>query len=734
MLKKTLLSLSPVLIILSFFLQVGTAQTTADDLWGNKIDIQKAISGKFPTVIVPFSTSNCGYCLIDGFYVEKNYIGNNDKYGGNSYHMSLFNPQLDIYAFQKHFKWTGTILTAPTALHKYHEDGFPTLLAFKDGIQLLRDFYNYAKFDTLKTLLWDTNTRLIPTGEIHIANAFMYENQDYASVIVFPPGAKIPEDEVKIADKWKFSCKHLDELTPQDLQKHLRLEGAFDFKTLRDFFPENSIPVGFKENRIIMGAYSFNFDSTGIYACFPSPFNKEKYIVIEQNNSNSRVFWQINYLDYILFTGNKKETAQRLLYGHFDKTTDYHWKFDDSDAFSDSEKSRHCTTVCQIPEKKKLKANKDLPIHHSYMGKTDRDEWIIGDDNCRFPEITNDPGGRVWVSWEENGNIGLAMISEDKSLSAWFVENNESDSYNPKIAICNNEVWVFYLNDRDGYYRLYARSFDGIRFSDEMLLTEKGPFDVITPGLASDGKGELTIAWSSWKANFRYLYYRKIRSGILGNIERIIEVPSIYTKGYTNAWYPSLCYDLNHDVRGAWNQHYPANFGVFSGKLGDSAVSVTQTAKEMDDRENGGYPAIFSSTDGRLSVAWESFAWDVYYDSIPQKIKISEFSKDDNKWSVGKVISMDDQAMLNQTPSGTCDLQGNRIVVWSGRPRDESRPWGLYLASEKNGKWGKPALLSEEGENDRHPKILTDAKGMVWISCHTGTGSNMKVKVIRLKK
>jgi hypothetical protein len=204
--RKSILSFFIIIcFIISFDPAKGTAQISAEDLWGNKIDIQKAISGKAPTVIVPFSTSNCGYCMIDGYFVEKNYIGNNDKFGGQSYHMSLFNPQLDIYSFQKHFKWAGTILTSPIGLHRYHEDGFPTLLAFKEGKQVLQEFYNYAKFDTLKSLLWDTNIRLIPTSEIHLANAFIYENGFNASVLAYPEGAEIPEEELKMATRLNYS-------------------------------------------------------------------------------------------------------------------------------------------------------------------------------------------------------------------------------------------------------------------------------------------------------------------------------------------------------------------------------------------------------------------------------------------------------------------------------------------------------------------------------------------------
>ena len=118
----------------------------AENLWGEHIPIDKIIQESKPTVMVPFSTSQCGYCLIDGYYGEKNYIQNNIDFGGKSFHICLFNPQLDIYTFKKHFGWKSDILTYPIELYKYHEDGYPTVLAFKNGKQLFNTDFRTNRF------------------------------------------------------------------------------------------------------------------------------------------------------------------------------------------------------------------------------------------------------------------------------------------------------------------------------------------------------------------------------------------------------------------------------------------------------------------------------------------------------------------------------------------------------------------------------------------------------------
>ncbi|MFH1297852.1 MAG: Crp/Fnr family transcriptional regulator, partial [Bacteroidota bacterium] len=310
-------------------------------------------------------------------------------------------------------------------------------------------------------------------------------------------------------------------------------------------------------------------------------------------------------------------------------------------------------------------------------------------------------------------------------VQTWYVENNVSDSYNPKLVVDSEEVWLFYLNNQDQYYRLYARSFVGGRFSGEILLTPKEPFDVVTPEAVIGPDGEITIAWCEWMANQRFLKYRKMKNGIPGKIYEILAAPPVYIEGYTNAWWPSLVYLKGNEVWGAWNQHYPSTCGVYGGNLNDTALTVTQPSEAMDDREQGGYPDIF--TDGLdLFVVWESDGWNVYNNNEPQKIKVARYDSVANRWTPGKVITPESLTMLNQTPSGACDSKGNKYIVWSGRNHLSGSPWGIYLAQEINGKWSDPVLISDKDETARHPKIVVDSNGNIWISWHSGTGSKMR--------
>jgi hypothetical protein len=720
---------------LLFLTLIASAQIVpngiAEDNWGNIIHIDDTIKVK-TTLIIPFSTSNCGYCMIDGYFAEKNYIEANIKNGGSSFLQCLFNPQLDIYSFEKHFGSTSPILTYPPALHKIHEDGFPTVLAFKNGKQVVKDYYQYDNYSELCKILWDENQKMTAVGNFHMAGRLFYENGKNDAVMVFPKGKEKNKEAIQMSIKYKsFTCKNIDSLAPEDLDKHLMFTGKYIAKDLSDFFSKKDIPFHFTASNIEFGGYSFNFDSTGVYAWFKSPYNPEKYIIFNFNNGQSHLK-PANYLDFLFYTGKDSASSRQLMYGHYKDETGSNI-FDSEKTFSDIVLQEYCITQCKLPQKKYFAdhANKYTTISTNQtvtdLGKI----WTIGNENCRFPDIICAKNNTSYIVYEESGDILLTQIQKDSVLNM-IIESDESDSYNPVLAYDGQKIWVFYLNNKDTYYRLYARFIENGNLSDEILLSEKGPFDVITINVASKND-ELCVIWCEWKANQRFLKTLKIIQGIMQESKSVALAPSIYTDNYSNAWYPSLCYLSNGELWGSWNQHYPGMLCVIGGNIDKIPQTITHSAEKMDDWEKGGYSCIFSNNDNNKYSVYESDGWQTYYEKKAQQIKICSYNDKIGKWSVASVLSNNKQTFQNQTPVGICDKQGNIIVVWSGRPKNEPSNWGIYLSINISGKWTKPMVVSKPSINSRHPQIAYNKEtNSIWISWHAGTGKGMKAEAINI--
>jgi hypothetical protein len=424
------------------------------------------------------------------------------------------------------------------------------------------------------------------------------------------------------------------------------------------------------------------------------------------------------------------------VHGFFDKREPSSWRFSEKLAFA--KPGLKCREgSCPAPAaptsegSKHTRAINVAPPAPSPHGRV----WTAGNGACRFPKLTTDATGRCWVVWEEQGDILLCALGGDEPPPTIVIEDGAADSFNPAIAWDGSLLWVFYLNNRDGFYRLYTRYWDGRQLSDDILLSEKQPCDAVTPAAASDRQGRAVVAWTDWRANFRYLRYRVIERRALGPIETAHIVQTEETGGYVNAWFPSLTFDAAGDVWAAWNQHYPATLGVCAGNLRDAASSVTRLPSEGQEEERGGYPAIVVDGQGRRWVLWESFAWDVR-GGKPQRILASRYDAARKCWVLPDTLS-DADHVLNQTPRATVDRAGVIWAVWSGRPsaEDLDQQWGIYLARLTDEGWSAPVLVSEDGENSRAPDIAVgNNDDRVWITWHAGVGDAMRVKVCEYRR
>jgi hypothetical protein len=710
---------------------------TAEDLWGNHIGFDRIIHDPVTTIIQPFSPSNCGYCMVDGWFVEKNYFENNRFKGGVNFTQCLFNPQLDIYAFTRHYRDTLTpVLTYPPELHQYHQDGFPVILAFRDGQQVVKlpegllAPYD-SSFEQLKMKLWnDTSIRFKPVSDLHFATRIIYENMNYSAICIVSDGNKASFDaNTENAKRNRcYRVKYLSQVTNEDLVRDIIFEGRFN-RDVYGFFTSGNSPLKTEGDSVLcIGDYRLGIDTIGISACIPNPVTPSKYTVIKIRGMKVAKGFFDNSVDYTIYTYDEQSSAPHiLLHGFFDKQENGKWLFDNSRCISNLPAGKNCVRTCSLPVSSN---NNEHPVDITgaeYKMTARGEEYTFGNGSCRFPAVVMDDQGTAWVCWEEKGDILLSSVERKQPVTV-AIEHDATYSYNPVITFAEGKIWVFYLNNRDGFYRVYGRCFDGTGLSAPLLCSDLLPCDAVTPSVAA-GKEGITLAWTLWKSNFRYPFYREIRNGVPGDVHPIIIAGSDMNDGYINAWYINLTADADGKVWGAWNQHYPAILGVASGNLDGPGISVTGSSPNIYDSENGGYPSPVNDKQGRRWVFWESAAWDVP-EGGKQQIMYSAFNDTSGSWSPSISLPVPEGVYLNQTPRAATLSDGRICVVWSGRTKEDN--WALYLACRENDKWTGPVQLTSGKEPARAPSIIADGNNSAWISWHDGTGDGMKVKIIRL--
>ena len=720
----------------------GALHGIAEDLWGSQIDLGPYNSGL--TIIEPFSPSECGHCLISGEFVELNYFAANRRYGGHNFEQCLFSPQLDIYTFQKCYRESTTVLTYPVTLHDLHRDGYPALLAFKDGEQILQgwiDDYDFTFRERARQWWpeWVEPKVLLASGKIR-DNYYMLP-EEARLVIVVPAADTALRDEMSrnLQSKERLARKNSvefeSELIPEDLVSNLVYWGdptAFTFEALT----AAELPVQVGGTDLTVGPYRFPKQGYGLHALMPNPHNRECYLVLNLFKGMLTFNQREPWVDFSVWKdGSGGKSFQMLVDGRFAKHEDGTWYFADSLSVVYANLKDHCSGgVCPIPSALSRKTEHHsldtsfVPWKQTAFGKV----ATLGSANCRFPSIAVAPTGEAGIVWEENGDVFFCRLTEDGTPRFFTIEDGSPDSYNPRISFDGKSFIVVYLSDQSGhYYRVYGRIIDGDNLSDEFLVSAPGAFDDVTPAVASNLSGETVVAWSQWKANQRFSQYRRLNNRIPGPIDSIRVVPAGPNDRYVNAWSVNLAISADGRECGMWNQHYPAILCACGGPLTGPVSTPQKLTGDVETSECGEYPDVALDSAGTQWAIWSSVGFRVK-DGDTQQVIVSHFDTLSRAWAIPTIVSQSTQTFLNQTPHLAIAGDESMWAVWSGRPQGEDSHWGIYLNRYSQGSWGRPELISDTDETARAPEIALGPDNKLWITWHSGTGEQMRTKVMVL--
>ncbi len=610
------------------------------------------------------------------------------------------------------------------------------MIGFQNGERIYSEVISHYQ-DAFKLFVQtlqpsDTDYAVVLTGPRKLAQNFIYEDPtpDYIYVVANSKERYCAELREQMTGREGVLVKLESELTESDLMRHLMLEGStasYGF----DFLQDQDTPIRFGYGQVRVGDYRFAAADVGLVAVFPNPHNRQSYVwmrLISQhggrllnNNGNDFTIWRY---------GDKEEPCQKLVDGNFAKHAGNAWTFADSLALTYANLASFCKGgVCPLPTSafQEAIAHEYRPAVRGWKSVPSGSLMVLGHGNCRLPSIAAGPDGEIAVCWEENGDIVMATMQVDGEPVVITIESGSHDSFDPQIAWNGDSYFVAYLSNQDGWFRLFGHFVSDDRVSPQVLVSERGTLDVLTPAVVADTTGQLTIAWTEWKANQRFPFYRVFEGRTAGPIQTLQHL-SEGTDDYTNVWYFDLALDHDGNVFGAWNQHYPATLGVCSGNLVNQASSVTRVAEDQQNHENGGYPSLAFAPDGRRWVAWETCWWDAH--DRPQQILATYYDSNLDSWAVPFELTKGRQCLLNQSPQ-IVSQAGGLTAVWSGRADHSDSTWGIYLSNFDGKKWGDPVLVSPEGVCARAPQITIASESAIWITWHSGIGSEMRTAVLR---
>jgi hypothetical protein len=156
-------------------------------------------------------------------------------------------------------------------------------------------------------------------------------------------------------------------------------------------------------------------------------------------------------------------------------------------------------------------------------------------------------------------------------------------------------LWAVWAAEADGDWDLYARRFDGRKWSTAERLTRAAGPDILH-SLASDSQGRIYLVWQSFRDGQSHIYLRVYDGRRWG--------PALpVSSGPANDWEPAVAAGPKGQAAIVWDTYSRGNYDVMLRWYQDATLSPAVTIAGTPMLE--ARPAAMYDSRGRLWLAWE---------------------------------------------------------------------------------------------------------------------------------
>ena len=218
-----------------------------------------------------------------------------------------------------------------------------------------------------------------------------------------------------------------------------------------------------------------------------------------------------------------------------------------------------------------------------------------------WPAITYGTDGTLYCAYVEwNGKQAdrvVARISKEGTFPLEVFEiSGWGDHYSPAITATPDGALVVWSRQVDGNFELFTRTLSPEGdFSAPRRLT-RAPHSDFNVKAASDGSGNVTLVWQSFRNGNSDIYARRFNGDAWGPEVRI-------STSDANDWQPAVALDSAGTAWVSWDSYDHGNYDVFlrsfSGtRPGEVVAITTETAAQF-------HSSVAVDANDRVWVAWD---------------------------------------------------------------------------------------------------------------------------------
>jgi len=205
----------------------------------------------------------------------------------------------------------------------------------------------------------------------------------------------------------------------------------------------------------------------------------------------------------------------------------------------------------------------------------------------------------AYIEWNDK-DADRVLVRRRSPQGAWSepiaLDDGNWDHYSPAIAPYRNGAIVVWSGQSDGNFELYASEVGPDQRASKPVRLTHAPFSDFNARLATDPKGNVYLAWQSFRNGNSDIYARRLTAGKWGPEIRI-------SSSDANDWEPSLAVTPQGTAWIAWDSYRHGNYDVylrsFDGlKTGEEIAVTTEPTAQF-------HTSVAVDPVGRVWVAWD---------------------------------------------------------------------------------------------------------------------------------
>ncbi len=384
----------------------------------------------------------------------------------------------------------------------------------------------------------------------------------------------------------------------------------------------------------------------------------------------------------------------------------------------------------------------------SEVVSTESTEW------SGVPTIATDGSGNVHIAWWDSTNYGGSETDDDIFYKHWnaitatwsttevvSTESSGSSKY-PKLAVDGSGnahiTWIDYTNyggsgtDTDIFYKRWNAT--TATWSMTEVVSTESTITSEYPTIATDGSGNVHIAWDDFTGNNRDIFYKRwnVTTASWTTTEEVS------TESTESSAAPTIATDGSGNVHIAWDDYLTSGTekDIFYKRWNaTTAIWSTTEVVSTESTNTSAYPTIGVDGSGNVHIAWgdrtnyssSGTDYDIFYKS---------WNSTTATWNSTEVVSKESTSD-SYAPTIALNGSGNAHIAWedltdyggSGTDRDLFyKRWSATTAT-----WSTTEVVSTESTAlSAAPTIATDGSGNTHIAFYDstdygGSGTDMDI-------